>query len=92
MFFLAFSLALEKNSINWLKNRNGCNYKKLQKCCEIDMREQAIKSNWPKDRPIYDPESYRHHYLRHDFDNLKNKFFETDEESMKRSRDDDENR
>jgi len=55
MFALAVALLIEKNSIDWLTDRNGCTYKKLQKCCEIDMRERAIKENWPNNRPVYDP-------------------------------------
>jgi len=42
-FLLAAGLALERQSINWLYNRKGCTFNRLQKFIELDLRVQAIE-------------------------------------------------
>jgi hypothetical protein len=37
-------LFIEKQAINWLTNRWGCTYNKLQKFIELDLRHEAIES------------------------------------------------
>jgi hypothetical protein len=64
---------LERQSINWLTNRKGLTYNRLQKFIELDLRIQAIKNKWPR-KPKYDIELYRDHYFFHDFDDLKRRF------------------
>ena len=39
MFILAAGLTIERQAINWLSNRYGCNYNRLQKCIELDLRK-----------------------------------------------------
>jgi hypothetical protein len=39
MSLIAMSLFFERQAINWLTNRQGCNYYYLQKCIEIDLRK-----------------------------------------------------
>jgi hypothetical protein len=47
MILMMFSLAVERSAINWLRNRNGCSYNKLQKFIELDIRREAIINKWP---------------------------------------------
>jgi hypothetical protein len=70
---IAFTLVLERQSINWLSNRKGLTYNRLQKFIELDLRVQAIKQKWPQ-QPKYDIDMYRDHYFFHDFDELKRRF------------------
>jgi len=58
-------------AINWLKNRFGCTYFKLQKFAELDQRREALRYDWDILAPPYDVERYRQHYFRNDFDELK---------------------
>jgi hypothetical protein len=44
---MAIGLYFERLAINWLTNRNGCNYRKLQKLIELDLRFEAISEKWP---------------------------------------------
>ena len=66
-------LVIERQSINWLKNRFGCTYFKLQKFLELDQRREALRYNWENPHPDYDIEKYRKHYFMNDFDNIKKK-------------------
>lgn len=45
---LLLGLTVERIAINWLKNRFGCNYFKLQKFVELDQRRDAAtdRYNW----------------------------------------------
>jgi hypothetical membrane protein len=36
---LTIVLMIERKAINWLMNRNGCNYNKFQKFVELDLRK-----------------------------------------------------
>jgi hypothetical protein len=38
MFLLALGLIFERQAINWLTDRHGLTYNKLQKCVELDLR------------------------------------------------------
>lgn len=82
MILLSFGIIVEKFSIGWLKNRNGCTHFKLQKFIELDMRREALrKPQWEVCLPAYSIENYRQHYFLNDFEwlmykimgNLKNK-------------------
>jgi len=79
-FLLAFGLVLEKQSINWLKNRMGCNFNRLQKFIELDLRMEAITKKWSVQVPKYDINAYKDHYLLHDFDTLKKQFRQSESE------------
>lgn len=70
-FFLVCCLVIEKQSINWLKNRNGCNHFNLQKYIELDLRVRAFKENWLNQRIEYDVDNYKKHYFHGDFDTIK---------------------
>jgi len=52
MLAVLSGLVLEKQAINWLTNRMGCTYFKLQKYIELDLRKKAIDEKWPGK---YDP-------------------------------------
>ena len=73
------SLAFEKQCINWLTNRCGCNYYALQKFIELDMRKKCIDEKWDV-RPVYRMDLYRLHYFYKDIDTLIERFKETHEE------------
>lgn len=66
----------EKQSINWLSNRFGCNYYRLQKYVELDMRREGLrpKNRWENPNPEYKIDRYRKHYFYSDFDQLKARF------------------
>jgi hypothetical protein len=81
MFAMMFAMAIERQAINWLTNRHGCTYNKLQKCIELDIRKDSIDEKWPVSPPKYDPEGYRSNYFRPDFDELLKRFKETEKES-----------
>lgn len=78
---LGFGLVCERQAINWLTNRSGCTYNKLQKFIELDLRKQAVSENWPVCPPKYDVDRYAEHYFLHDFDDLKRRFRESEKES-----------
>jgi hypothetical protein len=68
MFILVLCLSIERANINWLRDRNGCSYNKLQKFIELDIRKQAINDQWGADL-MYNPSGYRANYFfRDDFD------------------------
>jgi len=71
---LLIGLVVERQAINWLKNRFGCSHFKLQKMIELDTRREAIRNHWEVCPPTYETERYRAHYFHHDFDELKKKF------------------
>jgi hypothetical protein len=52
---LALGLVMERQAINWLTNRKGCTYNRLQKFIELDLRMKAIEEKWPICPPRYDP-------------------------------------
>ena len=68
---MLFGLIFERQSINWLKNRFGCTYFKLQKFLELDNRREGLRYNWEIPNPTYDIENYRKHYFLNDFDDIK---------------------
>jgi hypothetical protein len=73
---ILISLIFEKMMINWLTNRWGCTYDKLQKFTEMEMRYKCINENWGSEGkpPKYDIDSYRPHYFYSDFTRLKERF------------------
>lgn len=73
--FLIIALVFERQCINWLKNRFGCTYFKLQKFIELDLRRDALRPrcNWEVPNPSYSIEHYRKHYFSNDFDDIKKK-------------------
>jgi len=70
-------------AITWLFDRNGCTYNRFQKFVELDLRVQALKEEWAILPPRYNVERYRNHYYHQDFDALKKKFVESEEERKK---------
>ena len=79
MFYLfsalqLLGLVIEKKSIEWLTNRLGCTYFKLQKFIELDVRREAIRYSWDRKAPIYEPKRYQEHYFLNDFDDLYTRF------------------
>lgn len=78
---LSFGLVCERQAINWLTNRSGCTYNRLQKFIELDLRKQAVSENWPVCPPKYDVGRYAEHYFLHDFDDLKARFRESEKQS-----------
>mmetsp|Transcript_34734 Transcript_34734/g.53326 ORF Transcript_34734/g.53326 Transcript_34734/m.53326 type:complete len:565 (-) Transcript_34734:5263-6957(-) len=81
---LGFGLVVERIAINWLTNRNGCNFNKLQKCIEIDLRQQCINEQWDVCPPKYHVDDYKNHYYKADFESLKQRFTESDVEANQR--------
>ena len=77
---LFLSLIIERQSINWLVNRFGCTYYKLQKFVELDTRRQAIQENWEVCPAKYEPEKYGEHYFLNDFEEIKEKFSKKNQE------------
>ena len=67
---LLIGLSIEKQAINWLKDRSGCTYPRLQKFVELDVRRAAIRYDWEKARPRYDPKRYDRHYFYDDFEEI----------------------
>jgi uncharacterized membrane protein YGL010W len=39
MLVMSLGLLAERKAINWLTNRHGLTYNKLQKCIELDLRK-----------------------------------------------------
>lgn len=76
-FLLTVGLIIERQAINWLTNRNGCNYNKFQKFVELDLRKQAIDENWEIMVPKYNVDDYKNYYYRPDFRDIKMKIIET---------------
>lgn len=83
---LALGLVCERQAINWLTNRWGCTYNRLQKFIELELRKQAVKDNWPVCPPKYDIGRYAEHYFHHDFDDLQARFKESEKESIETRR------
>jgi len=48
MIALVIGLIIERQSINWLRNRYGCTYYNLQKFIELDRRRESIRQDWEK--------------------------------------------
>ena len=71
---MTIGLIVERQCINWLKNRFGCTYFRLQKFLELDQRREAIRYNWEARPPVYDPKRYREHYFLNDFDQIEKRF------------------
>ena len=65
--FIAIGLVIERQAINWLTNRKGCTFNRLQKFIELDCRMKAINEKWPIINPKYDINAYEDHYFFHDF-------------------------
>ena len=72
---LYIGLTIEKLAINWLTNRWGCTYNKLQKFVELEMRKSCIKDKWER-LPAYDIDAYGRHYFYTDFEVIKRRFTE----------------
>jgi len=68
-------MVIERNSINWLYNRNGCTYSKFQKIIELELRMNAINKDYGKP-PKYDTNRYRNHYFYPDFEIIQKKMTE----------------
>jgi hypothetical protein len=78
MFLLTLGFLFERYNINWLTNRSGLTYNKLQKVIELEIRRVEIKARdtneqWKK-RPRYSPELYRDNYFGKDIDELMERF------------------
>jgi hypothetical protein len=73
---ITIGLIIERQCINWLKNRFGCTYFRLQKYLELDQRREAIRYNWEQAPPVYNPKRYREHYFLNDFDQIEKRFGE----------------
>lgn len=67
-------MIFERRMINWLYNRNGLNYSKFQKYCEMEIRYEAIKEKWDENGgkcpPGYSVDRYINHYFHSDFEKL----------------------
>jgi len=72
---LIIGLVFERSAINWLTNRFGCTYFRLQKFIELDMRREALRAKrcWEFPNPDYSIDRYKKHYFYTDFDILKEK-------------------
>jgi len=70
---LLTGLIIERVAINWLKNRFGCTYFKLQKFVELDQRREALRYRWDIVNPKYSVNNYKKHYFLNDFDEIKEK-------------------
>jgi hypothetical protein len=79
---ILFGLVIEKKSIEWLTNRFGCTYFKLQKFIELDMRREAMRYNWDNKAPVYEPRRYKENYFLSDFETLYNRFKHRDYKTM----------
>lgn len=75
---LIVALAIEKQCINWLVDRWGCNYNAFQKCIELETRKKFIDKKWGNP-PAYDPGQYHFHYFYKDLDQLLERFKEETE-------------
>lgn len=71
-------LYIEKTAINWLTNRWGCTYNKLQKLLELDVRYKMLEEDKLEVPAPYGPHRYREHYFYHNFDDLVHRLVETD--------------
>lgn len=82
------ALIFERQCINWLKNRFGCTYFRLQKFIELDIRRESLRYNWlnPKYQS-YDIENYRMHYFANDFDQIKRRIVENISENPDKIKD-----
>jgi hypothetical protein len=79
---ILFGLVIEKKSIEWLTNRFGCTYFKLQKFIELDMRRTAMRYNWDNKAPVYEPRRYKENYFLSDFETLHDRFKHRDYKTM----------
>ena len=75
---------IERNAINWLTNRHGLTFNKLQKCIELDLRRKSITESWLVQPPKYSIDHYSSFYYGGDFLKLKARFNESLEESEKK--------
>lgn len=68
---LFIGLMFERQAINWLTNRWGCNFMKLQKFVELDTRAKAISEKWSNvpDKIPYGLDRYEQHYFYNDYKN-----------------------
>lgn len=65
---IGFAYILERQAINWLVNRQGCNFNWFQKITEMEVRVKLIEQEI--EAPPYDPLRYKNHYFYPDFDVL----------------------
>lgn len=82
-FLLAVGLVIERQAINWLQNRKGCTFNRLQKFIELDLRIKSIKEKWPICPPPYSIDSYKDHYFMHDFNELSERFVESESDQRR---------
>jgi hypothetical protein len=78
---IAMAYIIERQAINWLLNRWGCNYNVFQKIIEMENRVKLIENNL--EAPPYDPNRYKNHYFYPDFDMLKERMTEDSEQNKK---------
>ena len=81
-FLLILGLFFEKCCINWLNNRWGCNYNKIQKFIELEQRVRSINEKWQICPPPYNPKRYKEHYFKKNFRSIQDRFFESPEKSL----------
>lgn len=76
---IGFALVLERTSINWMLNRFGCTYNKIQKFIEIDLRKEAVSNpeKWLKIPPKYNIKRYKNHYFHDDYEYLEKGFLQS---------------
>jgi hypothetical protein len=84
LFVMTLGFIVERSAINWLSNRHGLTYNKLQKCIELDLRRQSILEKWEVQPPKYSIDYYKAFYYGGDFDELKQRFVESPETSKKK--------
>ena len=79
--FMYIGLYLEKSAIDWLTNRWGCTYNKLQKLIELEERYKLIEEHGITQAVPYCPQRYREHYFYHNFDEIIVRTTENDEDA-----------
>ena len=67
LFVMTMGFILERNAINWLTNRHGLTYNRLQKCIELELRRKSIDENWEVQPPRYSIDHYKSFYYGDDF-------------------------
>jgi len=76
--FMYIGLYLEKAAIDWLTNRWGCTYNKLQKLVELEERYKLLEEHQIPHAIPYCPQRYRDHYFYHNFDEIVARTTEND--------------
>ena len=81
---IGFGLVFERQCINWLSNRQGCNYTRLQKFIELEIRYRALKDGWALNSIKYNIDAYEDNYFYHDFEYVKSRIQESADEITER--------